>query len=381
MRSNDIFNERYRLVKLLGSGAFAEVWLAEDQHIGGLDVALKIYGYGRSLSDNEIRLFTDKFRLVYNLNHNNILIPRDFGVCQGMPYLVLPYCPNGSCTASVGRLAEVEAWTFLQDVAAGLAYLHRSGIIHLDIKPDNVMISQKNDYLITDFDISVKAHKTMRKGTDNQQGTTGYMAPERFGSGAVTVQASDVWALGASVYELISGKLPFDDLGGLNQKNGAILTPIKGISKKLNNIIAECLRIETWDRPTAKHIVEWCNGKRGDKSGQWKKVLGAVAIIVVIAVSGIGLENMNKGTGGNNTKEGNESGITIVDPQPPELNEEEKAQIEELKRLIKKNIEDAEKLNDPAIYKFALRYCEDALKINPKDEDVKNLKQKIENLL
>jgi serine/threonine protein kinase len=278
MEVGNIIDKRYKLLRKLGSGGFSEVWLAEKIQVNQINVALKIY-YPDSTTSEELRKFVRKFEMVYNLHHTNLLSYSDCNEDNGMLYFVMPWCERGSVASQAGRMSETEAWRFLADVSSGLACLHHKNIIHQDIKPDNVLISDDNSYLITDFDISVKSKNTRRMGDETPAGTAAYMAPERFGRHASPIQASDVWALGASLYELLTGKFPFGDNGGLYQKSGIpIPTVNRHISHYLQSIITLCLQPAPWDRPTAKEISDICeeyfkNGRIAFEP-KFRKILG-----------------------------------------------------------------------------------------------------------
>jgi formylglycine-generating enzyme required for sulfatase activity len=183
----------------------------------------------------------------------------------------MPYCERGSAAKLAGKISEEEAWKFLHDVASGLAYLHdqEPPVIHQDIKPDNVLINARGQYLITDFGVSARVRNTLRKsvGVQTSGGTIAYMSPERFGKDNTPIMASDVWALGATLYELLTGDVPFGDNGGLIQKSGAEIPGIKGsYSSELCRITERCLSLDPWDRPLAKTIVEWTEQHaRGEK--------------------------------------------------------------------------------------------------------------------
>jgi serine/threonine protein kinase len=183
-----VFADRYTLVKLLGRGGFSAVWLAEDNKTG-VNVAVKIYAPGMGLDDVGISLFTKEFALVFDMNHTNLLHPSYFDCWERMPYLILPYCKNGSAFKYVTapeHIPAAEAWRMLFDVADGLAYLHakQPPIIHQDIKPDNILISDEGEYMVTDFGISARVRSTIRKApgakNDEVSGTLAYMGPERF---------------------------------------------------------------------------------------------------------------------------------------------------------------------------------------------------------
>lgn len=257
LQPNTLFHDHYTLVRLIGRGGFSEVWLAQDKYTG-LDLALKIYAPNGGLDSDGIEAFAGEIRRVYNLNHPNLLKPQHFDVCGGMPYLVMPYCANGSVTKRAGHISEDEIWNVLHDVAAGLAYLHEHNIVHQDIKPDNILQAADGHYLITDFGISARTRATLSKTQSINNigsGTAAYMAPERFSTNPAPTFSSDVWALGATLYELITGSVPFGDgtlPGGLLQKNGAEVPSIIGdYSEQLKHIINIMLATNPWDRPTA----------------------------------------------------------------------------------------------------------------------------------
>ncbi|MDR2385348.1 MAG: protein kinase [Tannerella sp.] len=260
MKEGTIFDKRYLLKERIGSGGFSKVWLVEDIKTK-LVMAMKIYASGMSLDKESIDVFAKEFAIVFKLNHPNLLRPNFYGEVKGIPYLTLPYCKNGSALSIAGKTDETMAWRFLHDVASGLACLHsqKSPIIHQDIKPDNIMIDDERHFLITDFGISETLRYTQRQNV-NAGGTTGslaYVAPERFGPTSSPIMASDIWALGATLFELITGDLPFGPSGGLIQKSGAEIPEIEGnYSNDLKTIIKRCLSLNPWDRPKADEIVE-----------------------------------------------------------------------------------------------------------------------------
>jgi serine/threonine protein kinase len=273
IQSGDIFDKRYRLEKRIGGGGYSEVWLAQDIKADH-KVALKIYAPGQGLDEDGVQIFTHEFKLAYNFNHTNLLHSSHFEVYENMPYLVMPYYRNGSANDLAGRITEEQAWRFLHDVAAGLEYLHSQDppVIHQDVKPQNVLIDDHGTFLITDFGISTKAQSTLRRSVGNASGSTGgtvaYMAPERWSKDRTPVKASDVWALGATLFELITGDVPFfEKLGGQMQRSGAEIPEIKGAwSAEMKTIVERCLALETWDRPMAQQLVEWTERhKRGER--------------------------------------------------------------------------------------------------------------------
>ena len=255
--------ERYELVRLLGRGGFSEVWLANDDwtHI---QVAIKVYAPGTGLDEAGIEVFTQEFSQVFDMNHTNLLKPTYFDNWERQPFLIMPLCKNGSAFKYVTgkvRITEEECWNLLHDVAAGLAYLHAKEppLIHQDIKPDNILISDEGRYMITDFGISARVRSTMRSGSAQEQsgGTLAYMGPERFSATPKPIMASDVWSLGAMMFELMCGNPPFGNHGGMLQKNGADIPLIEeNYSQELKDMVYSCLAKDTWNRPSAKAIEE-----------------------------------------------------------------------------------------------------------------------------
>lgn len=241
MTPGDIINDRYLLVRSIGRGSFGEVWLATDQKLG-LNVAIKIY---ISLDTRGLDEFKNEFKSVYNLHHPNLLRSDYFDNVGSNPYLVMPYCPS-SVGDKVGEMSEDEIWAFVKGVAHGLAYLHANDIIHRDIKPDNILIDEQGNYVITDFGLSTKMRSTLRKASarqnkaTDQSGTIGYMAPEMFSARPNAVKATDIWALGATIYEIATGEMPFCGQGGVMELHGAELPELPShYSKKLGDLMTK----------------------------------------------------------------------------------------------------------------------------------------------
>lgn len=260
LKSGTKIKDRYTLKEFKGSGSFGEVWLAHDEILDS-DVAIKIY---ISLDPRGVEEFKSEYITTQGIYHPNLLTTSYFDVWDQRPYLVMKYCEKGSSTALAGQMDEYDLWQFIHDVAAGLKHLHSlpEPIIHQDIKPDNILIDETNHYLITDFGISKKMRSTMRKQSKRAvgAGATAYMGPERFDSDPSPVKASDIWSLGASIYELATGQLPFSGLGGGMQKNGAELPLLDNKwSKDMNMVMQSCLAKETWDRPTAEQLEKYAD--------------------------------------------------------------------------------------------------------------------------
>lgn len=310
IQKDNLFNNRYFLERLLGRGNFSEVWLAKDTKTD-IKVALKIYAPATGLDDAGLNVFAREFSLVVNANHKNLLKPLYYDSFERKPFLVLPFCEKGSIMKEVGKMSEKDAWRLLRDVASGLAWLHSMNppVIHQDIKPDNVMIGENGDFMITDFGVSTHLKSTLRKSMSaafSSAGTIAYMAPERFSKDNTPIMANDIYSLGATVFEMLTGDTPFGDDGGLIQMKGAEVPELKGdFSPQLKEVIARCLRTNPWERPTAEQLEKYAedglHGRKisfiGDKSfwDKYKKfiIIGIFVLIVGGVVSSILIKNHN----------------------------------------------------------------------------------------
>lgn len=276
LNENQLFDGRYRLVELIGRGASAEVWKAIDTKAGNMPVAIKIYkpdtlGPG----SKGIAEFQREFTMVYNMTHTNLLHPQGFDICEGSPYLVMAYCENGSANSMVGRFDENDLLQFLRDVAAGLEYLHDHNITHQDIKPDNILVDDNCNYMVTDFGISRR-----ESANDAIGGTRAYMAPEVYQR--KPQHASDIWSLGATAVELVTGQPPYGELGGAAQMQSNAPVQINAkLSKPVKKMITEMLDPDPRKRPSAASIRTSIDHFR--ETGSWDRNSQRNKIAYIIA--------------------------------------------------------------------------------------------------
>ena len=281
----ELFDGHYKLLRPLSTdGATADVWLALDTNTidteydedgiasnenadeTGMLVAIKIYRPKNALDIEGEQRFRDEFKIVYECRHENLLQPTSFAIYQDIPYLVLPYCKNGSSEQLIGKnLTTDEIWKFISDVASGLAKLHSNQpqIIHQDIKPANILIDNNHNFTITDFGISAKTNGSHGSYYDTEHsGTFAYMAPERFEDEPVPTVESDIWAFGATLCEILTGKVPFGEEGGKNQDLQTPMPSLSGLSSSIKNLIHACLQKDPKKRPTAKQIKQAAQSKQ-----------------------------------------------------------------------------------------------------------------------
>ena len=281
--SGRLFDNHYKLIRPLSTeGGTADVWLALDlntvtdpdavgdlTHIPddeieklGLIVAIKIYRPQNALDVEGEQRFRDEYMIVFNCHHTNLIHPTHFSIFKEVPYLVLPYCKLGSSEVLIGTLTgEDNIWKYIGDVSSGLAYLHalEPPIIHQDIKPGNVLIDDNLNYSITDFGISAKSGKSDSSFEDEERsGTLAYMAPERYHEGSEPSPASDIWAFGATLYEIITGNVPYGEEGGWAQVEQTAPMPAlpQDIPADIQRLIYACLDPDPEKRPTAQYISE-----------------------------------------------------------------------------------------------------------------------------
>jgi WD40 repeat protein len=198
----------YRLVKLLGKGGFAEVYLGQHMRLASKQAAIKIL----HLFDVDIRKFQEEAETTERLVHPHIVRLLDFDIEQGTPFLVLDFAPGGSLRArhpkgSVVPLATVGK--YLKELAPALQHAHDKHILHRDIKPDNILIGRQGELLLSDFGIAVLSQtgRTSLEASYGIGGTPYYMAPEAYVG--KQEKASDQYALAVVVYEWLCGSVPF----------------------------------------------------------------------------------------------------------------------------------------------------------------------------
>ena len=275
LREETLIKDRYRLIRQLGEGSFGEVWLAADTLLSGMQVALKFYQ--RTDAEGQ-EGFTREYTRVQHLKHENLLTATYFDFYMRRPFLVMDYCAEGAASRFKGHMNEQQIWKFVHDVAAGLAYMHQQNppIIHQDIKPGNVLLHGSGRFVVTDFGISRSSlSSTGSSEALKSAGTVAYMGPERFLSNAETIMASDIWSLGASIYELVTGVYPFEGRGGVAFKMGFEMPNLpSGFSRSLDSLMKACLARETWDRPRAAQVADYAAAiLRGEKpSACWKEI-------------------------------------------------------------------------------------------------------------
>lgn len=261
-----LISNRYRLIRQIWIGGFSVVWLVVDELMGGHEFALKVYAPDRGLDDPGLRQFQREYLMTVKLNHTNLLKPSHYDIFEGSPYLIMPFCEGGSLSSLLqrkGNLGEEEVALVLFQICGALNYLHGEGIVHQDIKPDNILIGDLGKYLLTDFGISAKMRSTLRKSTNTGKAlTVAYAPPERFRGIQISGASGDIFSIGVMIFELVTGDVPWMGVGGIVLRPDSELPELpKGYSKDLEELMRRCLSYAPEERPSAIELTnaaEFC---------------------------------------------------------------------------------------------------------------------------
>ena len=203
-------NDRYEIVKSIGEGGMANVYLATD-NILSRKVAVKVLRGDLSSDEKFIRRFQREALSVSNLSHPNIVEVYDVGEEDGQYYIVMEYIEGKTLKQLInkrGALTLPEVIDIMSQLTDGLSHAHEAYIIHRDIKPQNIMILDNGTVKITDFGIAVAVNATQLTQTNSVMGTVHYLPPEQANGKSATVK-SDIYSLGILMYELLTGSVPF----------------------------------------------------------------------------------------------------------------------------------------------------------------------------
>jgi tRNA A-37 threonylcarbamoyl transferase component Bud32 len=200
----------YRILEQIGLGGMATIYKAYHAAMDRL-VAIKILPHHYARDPRFVQRFDQEARLIARLEHRNILPVYDFGEQEGTTYLVMRYLQAGTVKDILrqGPRPLAETARLITDIAAALDYAHAQGIIHRDVKPSNVLVDQQGTAYLTDFGLAKVLEASSELTGSAALGTPAYMAPEQTLGKPVTPQ-TDVYSLGVMLYEMVTGKPPFE---------------------------------------------------------------------------------------------------------------------------------------------------------------------------
>src|SRR5918911_309714 len=206
---NTLFDGRYRIMRRLGTGGMANVYLAEDQELGRR-VAIKILNDRHAGDDQFIERFRREAKNAAGLSHPNIVSIYDRGEAEGTYYIAMEFLDGRSLKELIisrGPTPIRIAIDYTRQILAAIGHAHRNGIVHRDIKPHNVVVDPEGRLKVTDFGIARSGASQMTE-VGSIIGTAQYLSPEQ-ARGSPVDQRSDLYSVGIVLYEMLTGKVPF----------------------------------------------------------------------------------------------------------------------------------------------------------------------------
>ncbi len=206
-----VLKNRYEILELIGTGGMANVYKAKCMLLNR-EVAIKVLKSEYSEDEEFIKRFNRESQAAAGLSHPNIVSVHDVGTENNVHYIVMEFIDGITLKKYLSERAPLEwneAIAFATQIASALHIAHRNGIIHRDIKPQNIIVTPDNVLKVTDFGIARAVSKYTMKVEDNAMGTAHYCSPEQ-ARGGFTDARSDVYSLGIVMYEMLTGKLPFE---------------------------------------------------------------------------------------------------------------------------------------------------------------------------
>jgi len=206
----EVINSRYDIKMLIGDGGMANVYLAYDR-ILRKNVAIKMLRYELSKDATFIKRFNREAHQVTNLEHPNIVTSYAIGEYKQQPFIVMEYIRGRTLKdylREIGPLTEEEAVYVMIQICQGVDEAHHHGIIHRDLKSQNIMIDDELNVKIADFGIALSSHEADMTQTNTIMGSVHYLAPE-LARGSLATPASDIYSLGILLYEFLTGMVPF----------------------------------------------------------------------------------------------------------------------------------------------------------------------------
>ena len=234
-------NDRYEIIKSIGEGGMANVYLAYDT-ILDRNVAIKVLRGDLANDEKFVRRFQREALSASSLSHPNIVAMYDVGEDDGLYYIVMEYVEGKTLKQLLkkrGSLTLSEAIDIMLQLTDGMAHAHDSYIVHRDLKPQNIMIQDDGQIKITDFGIAMALNSTQLTQTNSVMGSVHYLPPEQAAGKGTTIK-SDIYSMGIIFYELLTGELPFKGDSAVEIALKQMKEPLPDVHK-LNNDIPQSI--------------------------------------------------------------------------------------------------------------------------------------------
>lgn len=229
-----IFAGRYRIVKQIGRGGMADVYLAKDLILDGEEVAVKVLRTNYQTDPIAVARFQREARAMADLDHPHIVRITDIGEEDGQQYLAMEYVAGLDLKRYIKEhypLSNEEAVRIMGQILLAMRLAHARGIVHRDLKPQNILLTPDGTAKVTDFGIAVAFAETSLTQTNSMLGSVHYLSPEQARGSKATFQ-SDIYAMGIIFYEMLTGHIPYDG-------DSAVTIALQHFQKPLPSVIAE----------------------------------------------------------------------------------------------------------------------------------------------
>ena len=247
LEKGTVISKRYQVIEKLGAGGMAVAYKARDMRLGRF-VTVKVLKDEYSENDDFLAKFSSEASAAASLSHHNIVRVYDVGEDRGINYIVMEYVHGESLKKTIEKKAPFDTLTTLSvamQIASALSHAHKHHVVHRDIKPQNILVSVDGTVKVTDFGIARAATANTYAADVNAMGSVHYFSPEQARGGYVN-EKSDIYSLGITMFEMATGKVPFDasssiaialkhlneELPDIKQYNPSVTRGLEGIIRK-----------------------------------------------------------------------------------------------------------------------------------------------------
>ncbi len=312
LSTGSLFAERYRIIEELGSGGMGRVYRVRDEKLDE-EVVLKLIRPDIASDPKIIARFRNELKTARKIGHPHVARTYDLNESKGTHYITMDYVRGEnlkSLIRKVGRMSPAQAIAIARQICDGLSEAHKLGVIHRDLKPQNIMVDENGRTMIVDFGIARSIHSESITDTGVMIGTPEYMAPEQ-AEGDKTGPHTDIYALGIILYEMLTGEPPFSGQTpvaiAMKHKTKSPPDPAEknpGIPESLSLLILQLLEKDPSDRPQSAQNVEKeldeiakslsasthiaikkSRSKKTRFKSPWIKYAAAALILIILAVS------------------------------------------------------------------------------------------------